>query len=85
VEARKMKEKQKAAGAPNMSQLCGDGSCGCGCGYLWTQTGSLPKKRSKKFDLQQARKHWKLQRILSIRDLPKSRAPVLERMETSIT
>ncbi|NIS71024.1 MAG: hypothetical protein GTO12_19420 [Proteobacteria bacterium] len=27
-----MKNKQKVAGDPNMSQLCEDGSCGCGCG-----------------------------------------------------
>ncbi len=27
-----MKEEQEPEGVPNISELCGDGSCGCGCG-----------------------------------------------------
>lgn len=34
LEVKKMEKNQKDLNVPNLSQVCGDGSCGCGCQEL---------------------------------------------------
>jgi hypothetical protein len=41
MEIRKMERKQKDLKVVNLSQICGDGSCGCGCEELEETENSL--------------------------------------------